>query len=483
MGRYYRGFAGAFKASVKAVAVWERSADPEVIVMSIQHAPVFPCESVPETPSEMKLLGIYPQRQAGRMLQRVKIRGGRLTADQWRAMADVAQNFTPDTPLHLTTRQELEIHNLSASQIPPVHRALAAAGLSSLGSAGDTPRNMTLCPGGGLEEGTVDLWDLAGKIAELLESAPGVYNLPRKFKISLSGCSGLCAQPFINDLSFVAVCRDGRWGLRVIGAGSLGAAPCTGIELYEWIDPGEALPLTLAAIEVFAAHGDRLNRSKARLRHVRQRLGDEPFANLLEGAFRLAKARCAWPAVRLEPPRDVFAAKRRLVFPDGDVTPAQALSLADLAGQDTLRVRMANNQCVMVYARREAELEAALAGQLPLAAAAREQAVVVSCPGTRWCSRALVSSTAIAGHIRAELGGRLSAAMTVCISGCPNGCGHSAVGDLGLTGAVKTVDGQRVEAFNLSAGGQMGRGPGLGRRVGRQLLADEVLATIASRLG
>ena len=91
-----------------------------------------------------------------------------------------------------------------------------------------------------------------------------VFELPRKFKVSLSACAAACGQPWINDLGFVAAQRDGRWGLRVIVAGSLGARPCTGIEWIDWIAPGEAVPCALAALTVFATHGDRQNRARAR---------------------------------------------------------------------------------------------------------------------------------------------------------------------------------------------------------------------------
>ncbi len=113
-------------------------------------------------------------------------------------------------------------------------------------------------------------------------------------------------------------------------------------------------------------------------------------------------------------------------------------------------------------------------------AAAVPHSAVVACPGRRWCKRALTDTNAIADRIRGELSGVLSPKTTVCISGCPNGCAQNAVADIGLSGVLTTVDGQRREAFNLFAGGGMGRNAELARPVAQKLDPDAVLAHIAS---
>ena len=109
----------------------------------------FPCAELPSEPGDQKLLGLYRQVQEGMWLQRVKVPGGRLDGLQWRALASVAGRFTPNTPLHLTTRQDVEIHDLTPDDIPAVQVELSAAGLTCLGAAGDTYRNITVCPCGG----------------------------------------------------------------------------------------------------------------------------------------------------------------------------------------------------------------------------------------------------------------------------------------------------------------------------------------------
>jgi len=443
---------------------------------------LFPCRSIPDDPGAARLLGLYPQAQEALWMQRVKVLGGRLTGGQWRALAGIARRLTPATPLHLTTRQDVEIHDLAAGQVPHVQGLLHAASLTSLGACGDTLRNITICPCSGAWAGTVDLAPLAWQVRRMLEAHEGIFALPRKFKIALS-CSPQCGQPWINDLGLTAARRNGRWGFRVTVAGSLGARPGAGVLWKEWTPADEVLPLTLAAVRVFAAEGDRRNRRRARLRHVRERVGDEKFLALLDEALAAALAQRPWPTAELAEADPPLAASRTLTFPNGDVTPEAAEALAGLAGGDEFRVRIANHHHVIVFARDEAAVDRALAAHDPLAAPARAQASVVACPGRRWCSRALVHTNALADRIRRDLAEVLPPGTTVCVSGCPNGCSHPAVADIGLIGALAGEKGARREVFSLYVGGGMGRSDQLAERAARKLTADEVVTEIARLRG
>jgi hypothetical protein len=282
--------------------------------------PTFPCGELPSDVRHARLLGIYPQRQQGLWMRRVRIPGGILSAGQWRALAEIARRLTPTAPLHLTTRQDVELHDLSAADVPRAEKLLAEAGLTSLGSGGDTLRNITVCPcaAGGIRE-VPDLLPLAGAIGRVLAAVEGIFSLPRKFKISL-GCRQGCGRPFIHDLAFVAEQRDAQWGLQVVGAGSLGPKPATGIVLSDWIAPTHAPAAALAGVRLFARLGDRQNRGRARLRHVRQRLGDEAFLTEWRRELDAAKADRPWPALApASPPAAAPAGRITLTFPNGDV--------------------------------------------------------------------------------------------------------------------------------------------------------------------
>lgn len=441
---------------------------------SMEPSKLFPRDGVPEPAAHARLAGLYPQIQEGRWMQRVKVFGGSLLPEQWKALAGVARQHTPETPLHLTTRQDLEIHDLTAGQVGAVQLALAEAGLTALGACGDTIRNVTVCPCAGVRPGTVHLAELAKEIHAMLQSMPGAFALPRKFKVSLSSCEKACAQPWINDLGLVARRRDGKWGFEVMAAGSLGPRPSAGIRAFEWIPAAQALPLAQAAMTLFTAQGDRDNRGKARLRHVRERLGNEAFLRLLSEEFGRAKAR-HWPALALVEVTDGLPAVRALTFPNGDVTPAMAEALGELAARPGMALRLGNQHRAFLFARSEAALDEALAREPALAGPARPQPVVVACPGRRWCARGLTDTNAMAGRIRTELAASLPAGARVCVSGCPNGCAHSAVADVGLTGCLSGG----AEAYNLFRGGGMGCNDRLASPAGTKLIPEAALAEIA----
>ena len=441
--------------------------------------PTFPCESFPTEPRDAKLLGVYPQRQQGLYMQRVRVPGGRLTASQWRALAAIARKHTPGTPLHLTTRQDVEFHDLTPDAVPLVQRALAAVGLTTFGTGGDTVRNITICPCSGLS--CAELEPLAKAIQSELDSYDRLALLPRKFKISLSG-SPQCGQPHANDVAFVVQEQAGVLGFRVVGAGSLGPRPGLGILLREWISPQDVLPLTLAALDLFDSLGDRENRSKARLRHVRERLGDDEFLRRLEERFVAVRQSRQWPEVQVVRPGRPMPEGTRLTFANGDVWPDCADALAGLIENHALSVRIGVYHQVLVCGTWTGALDAVRHAQ-SLAEAAAPQPAIVACPGTRWCPRGVVDTAGLADRIRREIATKLDPAAVICISGCPNGCTQDAVARFGLSGRVATVDGKRVDAFNLVHGGDEGRGPALAKPAGEKLTADEAIEKLASLSG
>jgi len=447
----------------------EQPAGPDV--------PAFPCRQFPVVSRHARLLGVYPQRQPGRFMQRVRIPGGILSAGQWRALAEIARRFTPATPLHLTTRQDVELHDLSEQNVPQVQQSLADAGLTGLGSGGDTLRNITICPcaAGGTAD-TPDLLPLGHAIGQVLAAYEGIFTLPRKFKMSL-GCERGCGRPFIHDLAFLAMRRDTHWGMKVIGAGSLGPKPVPGIVLLDWIEPIDALPLSLAAVRIFARYGDRQNRAKARLRHVRLRLGDEAFLAALRQEFEVAQSRRVWPKVALAVAGSTGAA-RVLTFLNGDVPHEAADAIAALADLSVSAVRIGNDHRVSVLAADDSTIDELL-GRLPvLAARAGKQVNVVACPGTRWCGRALADTNGLADRIRATLASRPGSDLNIAVSGCPNGCATSAVADIGIVGGRSSVEGQPAEKYAVLVGGGKGTTDVLAQPVAAGLSADQTVAEV-----
>jgi sulfite reductase beta subunit-like hemoprotein len=415
-------------------------------------------------------------------MQRVKIPGGILTDGQWTALGESAERFTPTAPLHLTTRQDVEFHDVRPESVGAIQHALADAGLTAVGACGDTPRNITVCPCSGTATGRLDLMPLAREIQHVFDATPGVFSLPRKFKVSLSACQNACAQPWINDVGFIARRKGGEWGFRAIVAGSLGAKPATGVEFPDWVSARDAPALVAAALSLFAEHGDREHRYHARLRHVRERLGDEAFLRMLTEAFGAAKAERNWPDVPLREIEQGFDAETVLTFANGDITADMARALAGLSSLPEMRVRIANHHRVLAFGKSEEGISRALAAFPALAGAAAPHPAVVACPGTRWCRLALADTTHLADAMREALGTSAPSSRTVCISGCPNGCAHSGVADVGVFGGRAAAGGAEREVYALLAGGEMGRGPGLSKLVAKGLSAEEVVGQVRQYL-
>ena len=445
--------------------------------MSNKNQIEFPCSSLPEQPALVRLVGLYPQQQEGLWMQRVRVTGGVLSPRQWLALGRIARDMTPGTPLHLTTRQDVQVHDVAPERVGEIHRALAETGLTGVGAGGDSLRNIVVCPCSGLVEGSLELTALAGQIQRTLEAMDGIRTLPRKFKISMS-CRESCGQPWINDLGLVARKRDGRWGFQVVAGGSLGPRPGTGMEVFEWIPAEEVLALATASIEIFAAHGDREQRSRARLRHVRERIGDDVFSKLLRETFARTKSQQSWPVPELRPAQGGFAERVVLTFANGDLTPEAAEALAELAESEQVRVRIDTQHRVIIFGPDAGKLRRSVSGLAALAEAAKPQTNVVACPGTRWCGRALVDTNSLADRLRVELEGKTPSGPTVCLSGCPNGCAQSTVAVVGIVGRLVTRDGRKVEVYDLWTGGGLGQNPRLGTVVAQGLSAEGLLKAV-----
>jgi len=434
--------------------------------MKVSLEPRFPCEALPEDPKEARLLGIYVQRGGERYMQRVKIPQGRIEAEQLLTLAVLAHRHTPDYPLHVTTRQDVEFHGLRAESLPAVQRGVFQAGLTTVATCGDSLRNIAMCPGNGFHAGTWDMVPVAAAIQRFAESLPWIRSLPRKFKISLSGCPEGCARPWINDLGLVA---NPEGTLRAVLAGSLGPRPGAAMLLTEALEPREILPLVAAALRLFYAEGQRERRGQARLRHLRQRLGDAEFRDRIEVLTKVEQRRQPLPVPVLSRVEREIPLRARLSLPLGDITPELAIDLADAVEEAGATLRLGLQHDLFVYGLSPVRLSAGLE-------ALANRPTVVACPGSTWCSRGIADSRAAAKRILDALPGRSD--LSIAVAGCPNNCPHAAVADVGLIGCIRRDGNERRECFRLVVGGGNGQTPVLASLQDAAVPADEVAEAV-----
>lgn len=409
-----------------------------------------------QQPLPGKLFGVYPQKQDGLYFQRIPIFGGQITALQLKQIAEIAAALTPGSPLHLTTRQSIELHHIREADIPAVQKKITDLGLLTRGAGGDSVRNITLCP---CCEFNPDAWDVAPLARHLRQTLNGselLENMPRKFKISLAGCDRPQSKPYISDLGFVAISAG---TVRVIGAGSLGARPETGIVLYESLPIEQVAALTLAALQFFVDEGDRENRRKARFRHIRQRLGDEAFKQRLDeylgcrppnrqqGPMAFTRGRAGWDH------------RLRLQTLCGQLDTRSAVLLAEAAEQQDAQLRIDLHHGIEVFSRRPFIVPEPLGHLL-------DRPCIVACPGSSTCKNGLTDCPAIAARLSDQLKGNDDLrGRIIAVSGCPNNCAHSSIADIGLSGQLKTMDGRQQDVYKVTARGGNGATGKLGEAI------------------
>jgi sulfite reductase (ferredoxin) len=372
-----------------------------------------------------KLHGVYPQKQTGLYMQRIKIPGGRIKWPQWRTIAQIQKTFSPDTPVHLTTRQDIELHNLRHDDIVKIQQALIGAGLSVYGAGGDSLRNITVCSGCGLCKDSFDIFDIAIAVENYLQSLAITANLPRKFKISFSGCRKNCAKPYLNDIGFIAVSEE---HLEVIVGGSLGPVPALGIKANERLAKQDIFAFCEAAVEMFVELGDRQNRRQARLRHIRQRLGDDAFLAELDRRFTTTKKNIQQLEIKIAKNNSNPKLIHRLNIPDGDISCDDALLLAELCESGEITARINLEHGIELYGSKPLKLPDSLK-------AFENALIVIACPGAKTCPSGLINCQSIASNIRADFADKqFGDNLRINISGCPNNCAHSAAAAIGLVG-------------------------------------------------
>ena len=411
-----------------------------------------------------KLFGTYPQKQEGIYMQRIPVFAGQLSSWQLQQLAEIAAEFSEVTPLHLTTRQDIELHNVPTEHLNTIQEKLHQLDLPTFGAGGDSVRNITVCPCCRFNSNAYDVQSLADMVKEFLRNNDLLNNMPRKFKISFAGCGQPQSKPFVNDLSFIATSAT---TVRVVGAGSLGARPETGIVLFENLPLEDVLPLTAASLKFFVEHGERQNRRKARFRHIRQRLGDTAFLEMLNDYFSKEKESRLWPTLELEKGLAGWDNHIRLQIINGDLAIQHALLLARATAEQDAQIRINLTHGIDVYSKETFVLPEELK---PLA----NLPCIVACPGNTTCTNGLTNCPQLALKLAEVLkGSEKLKGKTIALSGCPNNCVHSSVADIGLSGQLKTIDGNRQEVYQVLFEGGNGVTDKLAER-GQVISADEL---------
>jgi len=240
-------------------------------------------------------MGCYGQRQEGVNMLRVKIPGGRLTPAQLRTIGDVLEKHSQHNVAHVTTRQDFQIHYIPLEQTPAAMQELASAGLTTREACANTIRNVSACALAGVcpREHTDVNHHLQTAVRHFLRN-PLNQQLPRKFKISFSGCESDCAQAMIHDLGIVAVRQAdesgrSRTGFRILAGGGLGHKPREAIVVEAFLEERDLLIAMEAIVTLHNKYSDRTKRAKSRIKFLVDRFGAEGFVQRYREEFTRIK--------------------------------------------------------------------------------------------------------------------------------------------------------------------------------------------------
>ena len=207
-------------------------------------------------------------------MMRIGLPNGLLTSHQLRVIGGLTQKYARNLA-DITTRQNIQLHWLTIEALPEIVDALTSIGLSPKGACGDVVRNVTGCPLAGLDSHElVDASPLALEIARKLTANPEFYNLPRKFKVTVSGCPVWCSYPEINDVALTAIRRGDEVGYTLRVGGGLSTEPHLAVRIPVFIPQTKAVDVVEAVLRIFKEQTElRENRTRARLKYLFMRHG------------------------------------------------------------------------------------------------------------------------------------------------------------------------------------------------------------------
>jgi sulfite reductase (ferredoxin) len=435
-------------------------------------------------------------------MQRIKIPFGGVTPDQMDVLADLAEEYS-DSILHVTTRQDFQLHFVHIDDTPDLMRRLAAAGITTREACGNSVRNVTACPLAGVcRDETFDVTPYAIAISQFLLGHPDAQDFGRKFKIAFSGCRDhACGLVSMHDMGLIAVTKiengKEKRGFECYVGGGLGAVPHQAKLFDSFLPEEELLPTAQAIARVFARLGEKNIRSRARIKFLVANLGIDEFRRLVleerkamsederwtaylpdvqdyqERAVREGQAFNGaarpegfqeWYETNVYHQRQDDYGVATITLPLGDLSAWQMRELADLARRfagENVRTTVEQNFVLRWVSQSDLpDLYQGLERVGLNEPGAGSIIDVTACPGTDTCKLGIASSLGLAGEIRTRLAGKFMEMdeavrnLRIKISGCFNSCGQHHIADIGFYGTSRTLSSRKVPHFQLVLGGK-----------------------------
>jgi len=464
----------------------------------------------PEERYALKTHGVCAQLQPGVFMVRVRIAGGRISAAQANGLAALAERYGQSW-LHVSTRQNLELHNVKAFDVPTVVNEVSRLGLTTRSACGHTLRNVMACPdaGVGLDE-PFDCNADAVAVSDALIARSAELNcvLPSRLNLAFGGCPVCSEHARLNDLGFVSVIEDGVAGYRLWAGGSLGTAPFLAIPVCSFIPRRHAVAAAVALVNVFVEHGDLDNPKKGRLKYVVETMGEDAFRRAFIAQFDTEREATTYEpeaspvidtatigeilrhlpdggwSTAVRPQRTPGLAMVTVNVPLGDLVGDELVALASLAAVGDGCLYTTRNQNLMfrdVPVAKVALLREGIEDIGLSFAGADTAADVRACTGSAVCGLAITAAPVAGRRLLESRGLNRNAPLRVHVSGCPNSCAQHQAGDIGLAGAKVRINGKTRLGYTVFVGADIAQGR-LAESVGR-VAEDDVEEVVDGLIG
>jgi ferredoxin-nitrite reductase len=442
-------------------------------------------DEVPGEPERLKWVGIYPQKQGGdNFMMRIKVPGSVITPEQTKTIGRIAADFAGgpyENPhfgenfLDITTRQDIQMHWLQMRDIPEIWRRLEEVGMTTVQACGDSARNVLSCPVSGIDRDEVlDAYPVAQRVSDYFTGNRDYANLPRKFKMSITGCCEDCAQAEINDIGMTpARLTDGTVGFNVRVGGGLSDGPRMASDIDVFIEPEDAVEVCRGIAQVFGELGNRENRWLARMRYLVQELGPERFREELQSRVDIFLRPAGEDLTKHYRGDHIGVHEQKedgvyyvgLNVPVGRMSGEQFEEAGRLAEEYGTDVRLATDQNLIVTGVPGSRLDDFLSEPLLERYSPNPgpfERGVVACTGNEFCRFAIVETKIKALEWAREMDDKHGEsvgqdAVRMHFSGCSASCAQPQIGDIGFRGETAKTKNGIVEGVDIGLGGSLGR--------------------------
>ena len=436
--------------------------------------------------------GVYGQRQVGVQMFRLKIPYGKITTEQIEGVADLSDKYGSSN-LHLTTRQNIQLHYVKLADSPAVWAGLSELGLTAREACGNTVRNITASPTAGIDKSEVfDVSPYAQAVFEYFLRNVICQEMGRKIKPAFSGSEKDTAYTYFSDFGFIAKEFEGQRGFKVVVGGGLGAQAIEAFTVSEFISTDKIIPFMEASLRVFDRYGEREKRHKARLKFLIKSLGQDKFMELVNEeckslhsksvAIDVTEEAISFPGAvehnSINPSNDVafklwkqtntFEQKQPGLFAayikvtNGDIPSEDARKLSAVIrkyASNDIRITIDQNLLLRHIVEENLrplfeELSALGYGEYGQGSIAD----ITACPGTDTCNLGVTNSTALAVELESLINSsyphlRLRKDIDIKISGCMNSCGQHMASGIGFHGSSIKRGEYVIPAMQVVVGG------------------------------